>query len=779
MKIFSPPGRAWRAALAGVLVLLAADGAPAQCTYMGLGKGLPQPVIADPSFYAITPPIASWTAFAVRPVAGEDWDLSVSSTAAAPPACVGAPLAVSERGTLEADVIVGDLNPGGSGSTFYPKAYRYGSGSQPAQIEWEYPYTWDQLYVNGPSVGSDAQDLIGVWQASLTAATAYTVTLYVEGPADFKLLVFENGTGAPVWRNRVSAVLSMSHGNQTYIPAASGMHAFVVVNDNGEIGRYAVAITTCKTPTVLTSGVGALTGLFAHTYFTFTQTNTFWAAVGVHTSDEAYFEFDVFNTGSGAAAPDCFIGLRGVWTFSGPKTGFLMCNFNAGAEPLGSYFVHVIQGGLKRGTVLWADGTRSIAVDGAPWSGTLEESAPMQVCDVYLQAGTPYTFSFSHDDLLDTRVLLFRPGAAPSPWMNDGQQDLEITTSGSVTYTPPASGWYGVLVVSDPAQTSPFTVAVTTCPLAVPLTSGVPMWAQGSGMLRYRFNQQQLFWTAVAARAVRAADNWDLSTYADASGRPAPLCYGSETPSNQGPGVVDFVAADFNHLPRGENYATVTLASGTVPSQIYTEWEQGGALMFTGDPPVTSHTGPGDVVNVWDVQLNHGDYTLYFDPLVGTHFRCFLFQSDPNGRRYFARADALVSGTGPVHFTAPVDDLYGLVVVNETGEEGQYQVAVQATGVSAEPLAPRVTTLRGVRPNPSRGEVTVEFDLAAAAPVAFDLIDVAGRIAARSEPRVWEAGHWSTSWRLDRDERPRAGVYFLRMRAGAQLIGVRRLVVLL
>ncbi len=88
MKILSPKGRAWRATLAGVLVLLAADRAPAQCTYTGLGKGLPHPVIADPSFYAITPPLASWTAVAVRPAAGEDWDLSVSSTAPSPSSVV-------------------------------------------------------------------------------------------------------------------------------------------------------------------------------------------------------------------------------------------------------------------------------------------------------------------------------------------------------------------------------------------------------------------------------------------------------------------------------------------------------------------------------------------------------------------------------------------------------------------------------------------------------------------------------------------------------------------
>jgi hypothetical protein len=104
---------------------------------------------------------------------------------------------------------------------------------------------------------------------------------------------------------------------------------------------------------------------------------------------------------------------------------------------------------------------------------------------------------------------------------------------------------------------------------------------------------------------------------------------------------------------------------------------------------------------------------------------------------------------------------------------------VHPRGVGIDELTPHVTVLRGVRPNPSRGEVTVEFDLAGVAAVEFELVDVAGRIVARSGSRAWEAGRWSTTWDMSRGARPSTGVYFLRMHAGEQMIGTRRLVVLL
>jgi hypothetical protein len=774
----SQPRISGSAAIACVLILIATAGsAAAQCSYMPLTSGVSQPVSATPSFFTILPPSPSWwTVVAVRPAENEDWDLAISSTTAAPPTCVGTSLSTSERGSGEADVIAGDF-AGTSGSTHYLRTWRYGGGSQPAHIEWEHPGLATTLFTNGPPVTAEPgpEDVLQVWNAWLANGMSYTVELTAEGTASLRLLVFENGTGGAVWRNRVSAAFSMAPGTQTYTPSVSGAHAFAVVNDDGGVCRYGLSIRICSPPSVLTSGVGWPTDDYAHSYYRFSQAEQAWAAIGVQTT-AAHADLGVFATGSGSGTPTCFSDHRAEVTFGGPRTGFLMCNFHAGGAPLGTYYAYVyLYPSSPPGTVLWADGALSVAYDGPPWSGYLENGAPLQVRDVYLAAGTTYTFSFSHADDRDFRLLLFRPGATASPWMTDGQQ--EFATTGTETYTAPVSGLYGLLVISDLGQSGPFKVGVSTCPPALALSDSSPFFVLDN-LMRFRFNQQQPYWAAIAVRPVQLTYNWDLYGYTDPSGGAPPLCFNPLfVRSDWAAGFVDFVVADFNHIALGEQYAIISLAvPGT--SQVYTEWEQGGTQMVVGDPPVTVQSWSSDIVKIWDVYLTPGNYAIYFQRLqgAGTHF--FLFRN-PGGHYWAGRGEQILSGSATTSFMTSVADYYGLVVVKESGADESYIIGVQPRGVDADAPGPRVTALRGVRPNPSRGEVTVEFDLAAGAAVEFELVDVAGRIVARSDPRAWEAGRWSTTWDLSGSARPGAGVYFLRMCAGGRVIGTRRLVVLM
>jgi len=765
------------AAVACVLILIATAGpAAAQCSYLPLASGVSQSVPATPGFFTVLPPSPSWwTVVAVRPGESEDWDLAISSTTAAPPTCVGTSLSASERGSGEADVIAGDL-AGGGGATYYPSIWRYGGGSLPARVEWEHPGLAMTLFANGPPVSAEPgpEDVLQVWNAWLASGSAYTVELYAEGTANLRLLVFENGTGGPVWRNRVSAAFSMAPGIQTYTPSASGVHAFAVVNDNGGLCRYGLSIRICVPPLALTSGAGWPTDDYAHGYYQFSQAAHAWAAFGVQTT-AVYAEFGVYATGSGGSDPDCFTNQRAGVAFGGPRTGFVMCDFNYGGEALGTYYSHVyLYPSSPPGTVLWADGALSVAPDGPPWSGYLEGGAPMQVRDVYLAAGTTYTFSFSHAADRDFRLLLYRPGATASPWMTDGQQ--EFATTGTETYTAPVSGLYGLLVISDLGQVGPFKVGVSTCPPALELSDSSPFFLLDN-VARFRFNQQQPYWAVIAVRPVQPAHNWDLYCYTDPSGAAPPICFNPlYTRSDWAAGFVDFVVADFNHIILGEQYAIISLAvPGT--SQVYTEWEQGGTQMVAGDLPVTVRSWSSDIVKIWDVYLSPGNYAIYFQQLLGTSTHFFLFRN-PGGQYRAGRGDQILSGSATTPFTVSVADYYGLVVVKEGGADESYIVGVQPRGVGVDEPGPQVTVLRGVRPNPSRGEVTVEFDLAAGAAVEFELVDVAGRVVARSDPRAWEAGRWSEPWDLGRVARPGAGVYFLRMRAGERVIGTRRLVVL-
>lgn len=79
-------------------------------------------------------------------------------------------------------------------------------------------------------------------------------------------------------------------------------------------------------------------------------------------------------------------------------------------------------------------------------------------------------------------------------------------------------------------------------------------------------------------------------------------------------------------------------------------------------------------------------------------------------------------------------------------------------------------------PNPSRGELSLRFDLPRAAAVRFSVIDVAGRVVHHFSGRH-EAGRHS--YHLDaRGIGVRPGIYFLRMDVDGQPFDVRRLVLI-
>jgi len=73
------------------------------------------------------------------------------------------------------------------------------------------------------------------------------------------------------------------------------------------------------------------------------------------------------------------------------------------------------------------------------------------------------------------------------------------------------------------------------------------------------------------------------------------------------------------------------------------------------------------------------------------------------------------------------------------------------------------------RPNPSRGETVVAFELPAPARVVIDVFDTQGRWVKRLADESFTAGRHASTWRGD-DEGGHplgSGVYFIRMRAGA------------
>jgi hypothetical protein len=93
---------------------------------------------------------------------------------------------------------------------------------------------------------------------------------------------------------------------------------------------------------------------------------------------------------------------------------------------------------------------------------------------------------------------------------------------------------------------------------------------------------------------------------------------------------------------------------------------------------------------------------------------------------------------------------------------------VSGGGVDVPPVLPERTAFHAPSPNPARGAVTLRFDLGRDADVALELFDLSGRRVATVLEGHRPAGRYTLRMDApaDRDGRSRAGLYFLRFRAG-------------
>jgi flagellar hook assembly protein FlgD len=86
--------------------------------------------------------------------------------------------------------------------------------------------------------------------------------------------------------------------------------------------------------------------------------------------------------------------------------------------------------------------------------------------------------------------------------------------------------------------------------------------------------------------------------------------------------------------------------------------------------------------------------------------------------------------------------------------------------------ANRAAWLGAPYPNPGRSLSTLRFGLPKSAAVSLRVFDAAGRLVRELENGVLPAGEYTSTWDLrgTRGDRVPAGVYFVRMALGAQVI---------
>jgi hypothetical protein len=334
-----------------------------------------------------------------------------------------------------------------------------------------------------------------------------------------------------------------------------------------------------------------------------------------------------------------------------------------------------------------------------------------------------------------------------------------------------------VVVVNDNELGGLYTLNIGTCTNPIALQSGV-ISPTNAPYGFYRFTQSTPYWSAVGVRSsglgVRGSGaDWDVEVFLNGSGADWPYCFRTLLATSRAYSSVDFVIGDFNHNPPDTYYARVHQASGS--GSAVTEWDDSSDQILVGGPLIQRITDEDDVLEVWDVLLTGGtQYDLTFLPAVFVDARVLIFQSQ-NGTYWAGRVNSMIE-TEAAHtlFTAPADDWYAVVVVNDNGLAGTYQLGIALAPVAVNDpgeAPPAVTALRPVVPNPAYRTVQIGFDLARAETVDLAVLDVTGRVVGRVPSQAWEAGRWHAGWdgRGEDGRRVPAGVYWVEMSAGRQV----------
>jgi hypothetical protein len=716
-----------------------------------------------------------WSAVGIRPPSGQDWDLWVYESAPFG-TCVDGLLAASRR-TTGVDIVVGDFNHNATGF-YYVTADRFSAGTSSATVEWD--DNTSLLVINAPLVSrsTNSSDVLECWDVLLQAGVNYRIQFNPAGSANLRVLLFRNPASTTYWATRNAATIE-SGASFNYTAPATDYYGIVVLNDNGQSGSYTLAVGTCTSPDVLTSGT-SLSGVAQSSFYSFNEGEEFWAAVGSRALNPADdYDVDVFGVGAGGLYPVCFTNPLAASHLAPGLVDFVVGDFDF--NPLGTYYARsYLFSGSGSGDgqrTEWDDGADQIYVNGPVVVQSTGASDVLTCWDVDLRAGTAYELHFN-PGVPGLRCLVFENQGQGITWQP--RSSAVVNTPTSTTYTPTVNGFHGVVVVNDGGQAGSYSIWFTACPPPSQLGNGIPQVAHYPQEF-YRYQQLTNRWNAVGLRQILG--EWSLRTFSQGSGAPAPDCFtGQLTAVGQGAGLVNFVVGDFNSGGNaiGNYYVLPRYTSGP-DGDAYLEWDSGTDDIQVDATPISRDLSYADVIECWDVALQAGQtYTIYFQRDPGTAATWHLFRS--NGAPFWGtRSNAVASGSTHAHFTAPATDRYGLVVANDQALTGHYRLGVYRAAVPVEEaIVPAVTTLRSLIPNPGVGRRSIRFDLHTAATVGFEIVDVAGRVVVRLAEREFDAGEWSVPWDGLSNEGTRIGpgVYFVRMRVDGHVLGREKFAIL-
>jgi hypothetical protein len=411
----------------------------------------------------------------------------------------------------------------------------------------------------------------------------------------------------------------------------------------------------------------------------FQQGVSYWTAIGVRPVPGTDWDIDLYS--AAGPPPTCASGFLASSVAGGSTTDIVVGDFNHNLH--GEYRARVYQysGTAPWAQVEWDDDVDVLEVNGFIKYRSIQAEDILDCYDVFLAGGITYTFDFNQTTSTGgMRLLLFRNPSSSPYWAGRSARVLELAGPG--TYTAPADDWYGVVVVNQGAEYGAYTLGVGHCLPPVALASGVPQGAFGQRALK-SLSQSSPYFTAVGVRGDDPTDDWEMRVFASPGGTSWPQCASNMLAASVfADGLVEFVVGDFNGgaNPTGTYYPQAALRGPIGQSPAKVEWDSGSDQIAVNAVPISRTTGPGDILECWDVYLpGPRDYTLVLEHDGPAALRAFVFRN-PGAAYWVGRDGAYASGNESFAFHSPGGDWYGIVVVNDNGQAGSYRIAVSECG---------------------------------------------------------------------------------------------------
>ncbi len=749
------------------LQTLSAGTADAQCFVQPLNSGQTFTVTANPSLYSFTPSAGHWGAIGIRSQPGNNWLLELFGNWFPFPPCVAGSITATSGGPGRVNFVVGDfrvLPP----QTYYTRAF--GPASPPGFLEFD--ATRGDLLLNDQitTVATGTSDVVHVWDSALSAGQIYRIHFAATPGVNARVLVFGNTGGSP-WQDR-SAALIESATSFDFSPPTTDSYAIVVVNDNGGSGSYSISIGQCNTPVTLVGGVSqsAPTGYGFYQFRAGAYPSWETVAIRGGGGGTSAYQLDVAAGPSGGTFPDCFFG--NLVTSNEIATNLIVGDFHF--NPGSRYYVETSRLTLATGggppTIDLDDNPSGIIVNGPPETASTDASDVVQIWDVYLTAGQDVDFSLTHSGPAALKMLLFRPTGSIL-WL--ARSAAEFVTTSTMTYTVPASGYYGLAVLNENGATDVMTIQANSCHAPVVLANNVAVSTSLAQGEFYEFNQTAFTWVAFGARA---ATDWDVWEYDTGPVNATPDClYNMRAQSfDHTPTRVDFVVTDFHKNPPGPFFARAFPMSGSSIARV--ECSAATHTIVSGDPVSIGSVAAGDVLQTWNAIVSSGQSYLIHFLSSAPGYRLAVFRSF-TGDYWESGSSAMFEVRHDTTIVAPANLTLGLVVLNDPGVVGGYELGLNPPVTAVAPSTiPSRTELLGITPNPARAASQIEFALHEGGEVAFDVLDVAGRVVARGAPERYPAGRWTVAWSgvAGNAAALHPGLYFVRMRVNGATLSARR-----